>query len=367
MAKYEVLVYSKDGLPMGNIFSLCRNFKWSKTRNEAESVSFDLDLADYEQYIEAIGFGADPLEFMEVGRNDIRIKRNGVWLLGTNIIKFGYASDDPGVKLEVAATGYLNYYKRRYANIAYTNTPQEDILWGVIDACNQVNGGDYGIRRGTHRGGTVLRQRNQVRKEVKSFFQQMAQVIGGPDFEFTADKLLNTFEAIGVYRKDLRLVYPGNIASFNFGRSVEKVSNFIYGIGSGNGEDAVQAESEDASSEDYLYRREQIITYNSVVEESTLQENIDAVKHYAADPIELPTVTVEDGVLDLSVVGIGDTLPLEMHGSKSLAHINGNYRIESIDCSVDENGSETTDLTFDNIDINAIISMQDVGGSGDAN
>lgn len=359
MARYEVLVYSKDGLPMGNIFSLCRNFKWSKTRNEAESVSFDLDLDKYEQYIEAIGFGDEPLNFMEVGRNDIRIKRDGQWLLGVNIIKFTYSPAEPGVKLEVAGSGYLNYYKRRYVTISYTNTPQEDILWGVIDACNQMTGGDYGITQGTHTGGTVLRQRNQVRKEVKSFFQQMSQVINGPDFEFTADKKLNTYDAIGVYRPNIRLVYPGNIASFNFGRSVEKVSNFIYGIGSGNGEDAVQANSEDVESEQYLYRREQIVTYNSVVEESTLQENIDGVMHYAKDPIELPTVTVEDGVLDLNVVGIGDTLPLEMNGNKSLAHINGFYRIESIECSVDQNGSETVDLTFDNIDIGAIISMQE--------
>lgn len=359
MAKYEVIVYSKDGLPMGNIFVLCDNFKWSKTRNEAEAVSFDVDLNRYEQYVEAIGFGDNPLNFMEVGRNDIRIKRDGAWLLGTNIIKFDYASADNGITMKVSATGYLNYYKRRYANIAYTNTPQQDILWGVIDQCNQLTGGDYGITQGVHVGATVNRDRNQIRKEVKSFFQQMSQVIGGPDFEFTADKKLNTYEAIGSYRPDIRLVYPGNIASFEFGRSVEKVTNFIYGIGAGNGEDAPYAESEDADSEAYLYRREQIVTYNSVTQVDTLQENIDGIKHYSADPIELPTITVQDGVLDLSSVGIGDTLPVEMRGNKSLAHINGFYRIESITCSVDKNGSETVDLTFDDIDVAAIIALQE--------
>lgn len=363
MAKYEVLVYSKAGQPMGNIFALCNNFTWSKTRNEAESVTFDLDLNRYEQYIETIGFGDDPISFMEVGRNDIRIKRNGGWLLGTNIIKFDYSNDDNSITMKVSCTGYLNYYKSRYMDIAYTNTPQQDILWGVIEDCNALTGGNYGITQGTHTGGTVNRDRNQVRKEVKSFFQQMSQVIGGPDFEFTADKKLNTYDAIGTYRPDVRLVYPGNIASFAFARSVEKVANFIYGVGAGNGEDAIQATSEDLFSEGYLYRREQVVTYNSVVQEETLQENIDAVKHYSANPIELPTITVEDGVLDLSSVGIGDTLPVEMRGNKSLAHIDGFYRIESITCKVDQNGSETVDLTFDDIDISEIIAMQEANNA----
>ena len=359
MAKYKVVVFSKYGLPMGNIFSLCENFTWSKTRNDAESVSFDLNLDRYEEYISTIGFGDNPRDFLETGRNDIRIMRNGKWLLGANVIKFGYAGGAGGVTMKVNASGYLNYYKRRYLDIDYDDMPQEQILWRVINAANQKYGGDYGIRYGTHKGGTVLRDRHQKRKEIKSFFQQMSQVIGGPDFEFTHDKLLNTYDAIGTYRPDIRLVYPGNISGWSFERSVERVSNFIYGIGSGNGEDAVQAETEDEASEDYLYRREQIITYNSVIDEGTLQQNIDAAKHYAANPIELPTVTIEDGTLDLSVVGVGDTLPVEMRGNKSLAHINGFYRIESINCTVDKNGAETVDLTFDDIDIDDIIALQD--------
>ena len=365
MAKYEVLVYSKDGNPMGNIFALCQNFQWIKTRNEAYACSFDLDLNKYEEYIEAIGFVANPYDFLEVGRNDIRIKREGQWLLGTNVVKFSYSVDENSVMMKVQCTGYLNFYKTQYVNISYNNTPQHEIMWGVIDQCNQKNGGDYGITQGAHVGSIVFRNRNQVRKEVKTFLQQMAEVLGGCDFEFTADKKFNTFDAIGTYRPDMRLTYPGNIASFSFDRSVEKVANFIYGIGSGNGEDAVYAEAEDGPSEDYLYRREKIATYNSVVEFDTLAENIEAVKHYSKDPIELPTITVQDGVLDLSAVGVGDTLPVEMNGSKQLSHINGFYRIESITCNVDENGSETVALTFDDIDIEGIIALQ--GGDNDQN
>lgn len=53
MAKYEVLVYSKDGLPMGNIFALCKNFSWQKVRNDAGAVTFDVNLEQFEQYLES--------------------------------------------------------------------------------------------------------------------------------------------------------------------------------------------------------------------------------------------------------------------------------------------------------------------------
>lgn len=357
MAKYKVLVYSKDGLPMGNIFALCKNFRWQKVRNDAGSVTFDVNLEQFENYLESINI--DPLEFMEVGRNDIRVQRNGKWVHGTNVIKFDYSVDENTVMMKVSCTGYLNYYKKRYVDINYENTPQEDILWGVIDQANQKYGGDYGIRRGNHVGESILRDRNQVRKEVKSFFQQMSQVRAGLDFEFTADKKLNTFIAQGAYRPDVRLTYPGNIASFGFSRSVENVTNFIYGVGSGNGEDAVQAESENQASEDYVYRREQIVSYNSILDAGTLKQNIDAVNHYSSDPIELPTISVEANYLDLENVGIGDTIWVQMSGIKSLSHINGWYRIESIECSVNEQGDEFVDLTFDDIDINEIIALQE--------
>lgn len=363
MAKYKVVVFSKDGKAMGNIFPLCENFTWTKTRNEAEQVSFDLNLARYEEYITKIGFGDNPFNFMETGRNDIRIMRNGQWLLGANVVRFKYKGGSKGVTMSVSASGYLNYYKKRYIDINYDDTPQEAILWGVINAANQLYGGDYGVRQGVHRGGTVPRDRHQTRKEIKSFFQQMSQVLNGPDFEFTPDKLLNTYDAIGSYRPDIRLVYPGNIAGWEFDRSVDNVANFIYGIGSGNGEDAPQAEAEDMVSEDYLYRREQIATYNSVEDETQLQQNIDALKHYAANPIELPTITVEDGVLDYSSVGVGDTLPVDMRGNKSVAHIKGYYRLESITVKVDGNGAETGDLTFDDIDVTEVILMQEPGAN----
>lgn len=360
MAKYEIEVWSKSGKPLGNIRQFCKDLTWSKSLNDVETVTFSIDLMRYEELLEGAGFKNDPFGLLDVGNHDIRIKRNGKYLLGANIIQIGYSVQDPSITMAVSCYGYLNYYKTRYITASYTDWWQEDILNDVIVKCNAETGGDYGVRRGTTTGGhQVKRTRTYLRKEVKSLIQQMSDVINGPDFDFSPDKKFNVYDVKGVYRPSVRLAFPGNIQSFNFNRSIEKVSNFVWAVGSGNGDDAVIATSEDTASENALYRREKIATYNSVVLQDTLKQHANAVVHYTKDIIELPSVTVPDGVLDLNEVDVGDTVSVSMTGALSLSHINGNYRIQKLDVSVDDNDSETVSIAFDDIDIDDIISKQE--------
>lgn len=359
MERYEIEVWNKSGVLLGNIRHLAKNLKWTKQRNSHETVEFDMDLAKYEDYISQIGAASNPYDFMEVLSTDIRIKREGVYLIGANVIKFGYSPSDPSVTMHVSCTGYLNYFKDQYLDISYSSTPQGDILWGVINQVQTKTGANFGITRGSHTSTSVNRDRNFVRKNVKDFLQQMTNVIGGCDFEFTPDKKFNTYDTIGSYRPDIRLIYPENVDSFSFERRGDVLYNYIYGLGSGNGDDAVQVISQDSFSMNDYYRREKIVTFNSVQNESTLQENTDGVLEISKDVRELPTFTVHDGVLDLNDVKIGDTIYAELRNFKSLEHIKGFYRIEKIDCSVDENDAETVTLTFDDLDIDNIIQNQE--------
>ena len=359
MERYEIEVWNKNGVLLGNIRHLAQNLKWAKQRNSHETVEFDMDLAKYEDYISQIGVASNPYDFMEVLSTDIRIKREGVYLIGANVIKFGYSPSDPSVTMHVSCTGYLNYFKDQYLDISYSNTPQGDILWGVINQAQTKTGANFGITKGSHTSTNINRDRNFIRKNVKDFLQQMTNVIGGCDFEFTPDKKFNTYDTIGSYRPDIRLVYPENVDSFSFERRGDVLHNYIYGLGSGNGDDAVQVISQDTFSMADYYRREKIVTFNSVQNESTLQENTDGVLEMSKGVRELPTFTVHDGVLDLNDVKIGDTIYAELRNFKSLEHIKGFYRIEKIDCSVDENDAETVTLTFDDLDIDDIIESQE--------
>ena len=150
MERYEIEVWNKNGVLLGNIRHLAQNLKWAKQRNSHETVEFDMDLAKYEDYISQIGVASNPYDFMEVLSTDIRIKREGVYLIGANVIKFGYSPSDPSVTMHVSCTGYLNYFKDQYLDINYSNTPQGDILWGVINQAQTKTGANFGITRGVH-------------------------------------------------------------------------------------------------------------------------------------------------------------------------------------------------------------------------
>jgi len=360
MAKYTIEIWNKDGEPTADIRQYCSNLRWSKVLNGSEQVSFQIDLLRFEKLLKNLGLENDPFSFFEVGRNDIRIKRNGQYIIGCNVYSFDYSTSDPTITFTVNCVGYLNFYKTQYVTADYNQWYQEDILNDVIIKCNAKRGGDYGVTRGVSIGGGVVkRDRHYSRKEVASLIQQMSEVINGCDFDFSPDKKFNTYDTKGTYRPSVRLTYPGNIQTFSVSRSIEKVSNFVYGLGSGNGSDAVQSTAEDTASEDYLYRREKIATWNSVTRQDTLDEHTDAVLHYTKDIIELPSVTLRPETLDLSVVDVGDTVSLDISGSAVLDHIEGNYRIEQIECAVDDNDSETVQLTFDNLDIDEIIAQQE--------
>lgn len=359
MAHYEIEIWDKTGKPIADIRPICSNLQWSKTLNGSETLGFTIDLKRFESILESVGYKNDPFGFLDVGRCDIRLKRNGSYILGANVYRFEYTSSYNSVTMRVECVGYLNFYKTQYISGQYQNVPQQDILWDAISKCNQKYGGDYGVRRGTHRGGTKNRDRNYERKEVASLIQQMSEIIGGCDFEFTPDKKFNTYETKGSYRPSVRLTYPGNIQSFNFSRTLDKVTNYVYGIGAGNGDDAVQSWAEDSDSEDQIYRRESVAIWNSITEQNTLDEHTDAVVRAGKDIIELPNITVRNDVLDLSEIDVGDTIIVKLGGALSLAHIDGDYRIQKIICNVDENDSEEVTVNFDDYDIDDIIHKQE--------
>lgn len=358
MAEYKIEVYSKNGKLLGDIRHLAQDLKWTEQRNAAETVSFRMDLARYEEYIAKTGM--NPYDFMDAGTTDIRIVRNGRQRIGAHLIKMNFTPNDPSVDIELALSGYLNYFKDAYVDAAYNNVRQGDIMWGVISQYQAKQDGDFGIRRGQFTSlGKNPRQRNQKRAEVKDFLVRLSNVINGPDFQFTPDKKFNTYDAIGTYRPDIRLSYPGNVADFGFERSIDALANYIIGIGSGNGEDAPSAFATDPFSRQALYRREKIVTFSSVEREETLQENTDGILEMLKDVRELPSFTLADGVLDLNDIGIGDTIWAELNGYKMLEHIRGFYRIEKIEVSVDDNDAEEVRLIFDDLNIDDIIAQQE--------
>lgn len=358
MATYGIEVYAKNGTLLGDIRHLARNLKWSEERNAAEAVSFDMDLHKYENYIAKIG--ANPFEFLDAAVSDIRIIRNGKARVGAHLVRMQLSPDDPTVKVELEFSGYLNYFKDAYIDANFTGMTQGDILWHAIEQYQAKPNGDFGVRRGAYSSqGPHLRDRHERRKNLKDFIVRLSNVIGGPDFAFTPDKKFNSYDAIGSHRPDVKLIYPENVDSFSIERSADSLANYIIGIGSGNGDDAVTAVAGNQESQSVHYRREKVVTFNSVVRQETLQENVDGVLEVMKDIRELPEFSLHDGVLDLDVVRVGDTIYVELQGFESLKHIKGNYRIERVEVDVDENDAETVKVIFDDFNIESITEQQE--------
>lgn len=363
-ATYSIEIWDKNGDVLGDISSFVTNFSWQKTLNGSETLNVSIDMARFGQYLSSIGYANRPYEFLEIGRTDIRVKRNGVYILGANVAQIGYTANNTSVTMAIQCYGYLTYYKYRYFTGDYANTSQAGIIYDIIDQLNAETGGDYGVRQGTEFGTSYNRDRSYSNKEAKTLITQMSEVLNGIDFSFNADKTLdiwNTATACkGVYRPDVVLEYPLNIKGFSFYRTGSNVSNHVIAVGKApsDGESQSIVEVDDPTSENYLYRRSKMVTYNSVSDISTLTQHANAVLYYTKDIIEIPNITVGDDVLNLSELDVGDTITVKMVGDVALSNVNGDYRIKSIQCRVDQNFGEEVTLNFDDIDINEIIQKQ---------
>lgn len=359
MSTYKIEVWNKSGICLGDIRHLAHDLKWSEQRNAPEGMSFTMDVIEYEQYLDSINM--TPYDFMDAGTTDIRLVRDGVERIGVHLIDFDNDTDDPSVKVIVSLDGYLNYFKDAYVDASYDNIDQGDILWGVINQQQSKPYGNFGITKGSNVSRGQKRDRHQTRAQVKDFIVRMTNVINGPDIQFTPNKEFHSYDAIGSYRPDIRLIYPDNVQSFKVKRSVSPVANFIYALGSGNGDDAIAATSQDTASMANRYRREKVVTFNSVEDSTTLQQNADGVKEATKEIYEIPVFTLRDGILNVNDVRAGDTVYGQITGRKMYEHIFGSYRIERLEVDVDDNDSETVRVFFDDINIDSIIEQQEAG------
>lgn len=87
------------------------NIEW--TLDDIEEVNFMLDLVQFEKQCELLG--VDPRDMLEPYVHDIRIKRNGKYVVGCQLVEANInltSQTDP--KIQVRGTGYLNLFKDQY-------------------------------------------------------------------------------------------------------------------------------------------------------------------------------------------------------------------------------------------------------------
>lgn len=345
--KYEFELWI-NGAQVGDITKLMQNRRFSFTRNGSEELSFSMSLTAFEDY--CLELGAVPQAVLEAYVTDIRIKRNGVYYFGVHVVDMQYNLQESGITVDVQATGFLDLLGDRYVTKTYSQVERVAIALDLIaetqsgDATN-----DFGIDPGVLQYDTgMLSDREYTDQNVRDALVNLTNLSDGNfDFKFNYDRSIDTFAQVGGDRPDMKFTYPYNIRSGKVAHTATNLWNYIIGIGSGFGEEALRTETADTVSRGNHKTRQKIVSFNSITEQQTLDENTYAYLQKVKDILELPTFNVSGEFANLDILGVGDRIPIEVQGHTALP-LTGNYRIEKLVVSLDQNDAEDIAITVDN-------------------
>lgn len=345
--KYEFELWV-NGVQVGDITRLARTRHFVLTRNASEELTFIMNLKAFEDYCASLG--ASPLAILECYVTDIRVKRNGAYLFGTQAVDMQFNLNQGELNLEIKATGFLDLLKDRYVTKDYLGIERVAIAKDLItttqagDASN-----DFGITFGASQYNTGLTdtERNYSDQNVRDGLVNLTDLSDGNfDFRFNYDRSFETFAQIGTDRPNSRFVYPYNISGGTVPRTAANLFNYIIGIGSGFGDEALRTETADGVSRANYKTRQKIVTFNSVSMQDTLDQNSYAYLQKVKDILLLPTLTVSGVYADLDVIGVGDRVPIEVQGHTMLP-LDDTFRIEQLDVTLDDNDAESIAITVD--------------------
>lgn len=349
--KYEFELWV-NGVQVGDISKLAKSRNYTLTRNAAEELNFSLNVTAFEKYCASLGVA--PLAILEDYVTDIRVKRNGKYLFGTQVVDQEFSLNDKGIEVAVKATGFLDLLKDRYVTKNYAGVERVAIAQDLIattqagDATN-----NFGIVLGTSQYNTGLNdtQRNYTDQNVRDALINLTNLSDGNfDFRFNYDRSFETFGKIGSDRPNTKFIYPYNITGGTIPRTAANLFNYIIGIGSGFGTEALRTETADGASRGNYKTRQKIVTFNSVSVQDTLDQNAYGYLQLVKNILLLPKLNVSGQFANLDYLSIGDRIPIAVEGHAMLP-INETYRIEQLQVELDDNDAETVTITVDNYSV----------------
>lgn len=206
---------------------------------------------------------------------------------------------------------------------------------------------NYGIRIGSL--ATVgVHDRTYNQTNVKNALQDFTSILTGSfDFEFTYDKIFNTYAKMGTQRPDVIFEYPNNIITISVPTDGSQMANEVIGLGSGNGTQAQATYTGDNLSSQLSYQLRQSVFTSNAVDNSDngLTDQVNAQLATFSFPLVLPTITVDGNKAPfVTDYHLGDYVRIVINDHPLLQYINGMYRIERITINIDDNDSESIDL-----------------------
>lgn len=365
---YAFEIWSPSGVALADISRLVQNRKIVLERNEAEIITFDLDLTAFEQFCE--GINVDPKTLLFPLQTHLRIKRAGQYWIGAEIVDAHVSvpvsggaittgAMSPTTELQetisVTATGYLNLFIKRDLTLTYSAQESVSIACDLLTQTQALTNGNVGVTiPGGQYSTAVNRNESYVQQNVKQAIQDLSNLPDGLfDFIFTYDKKFMTYAQIGSVRNDVSFVYGGaasNVIGFDLDRDGTSVANEIIGMGSGLPPSQLTTTQDDSASQLQNYLRQDIKQYNTVTDATVLAASADADLAMEKDVLAIPQITISGKELvGVPFLEIGDTIPVSTVNHPYLSDIDGAYRIEKMEIDIDDNDFEQAiGLWFDN-------------------
>ncbi|WP_440220932.1 hypothetical protein [Dietzia sp. MNB45] len=341
---YQFELFDNTGTALADITPYVEKPHYSMELNESEELTFSLDLFKFQDIAERLGV-ADPEVLLAEYATDVKIKRNGEYLLGTHVDSIGIDIGPDSATLSVTAFGYLEFFDKRLITKKYPLTlDSTSIARDMIMNTQSRPRGSFGVQlqpNGYSSG--VLRDMNYQDAEIKREIIDLAESGYGPfEFRFSPDKKFQTYQRLGS-DDGLILRHGDNLTGVTLDRLGSRRYNFIHGLGSGFGSDMLRKVAEDAVDQQRHYLREKSVQFNGVTNPNTLLQNTISELLLATSPA-IPIVETNTTKLGGVMPHLGDTVGLDLTGVPYVAEYSGMYRVIKLDVGLDENAHEAISI-----------------------
>src|SRR4051794_1124822 len=119
-SKYSLEVFDPSGNRLADLTGRARSRRFTKSRNEADEISWTLDLDEFEAWCRASN--QDPASILATGRNEVRVKRGTKYLTGGQLTYWNARRTGRGKEIDIRATGFFNLLSYRFTSAEYLAT-----------------------------------------------------------------------------------------------------------------------------------------------------------------------------------------------------------------------------------------------------
>lgn len=364
-SKIKFELYNPAGLLLMDITGLATSRQFNKTRNDADEIMFNIDLREFERLAQSMN--EDPATLLIANNTEVRVSSRGVYIGGGQIVQPTGILEPTREELEVRAYGFLNLLSMRYSGYdeVYTNVEITSIPQTQLANTQSLTNGNLGITIGhVDTVGPITWEFRQ--QDLKSSWQDLASLqAGGFDMEITADKKLNLYVLQGSYRNDIQLEYGANVKQAKIEVDGTQSANEIIALGAGIGAEATvtlqgqpgvtqlpewigtdgtpnptgtySLDSVPAQLNTTLLQN--VVTFNGIGEiggSPNLLKMTQATLLATAFPVITIQVVVELNGPYISDISIGDYIWVNMSKHPYYRGINGYYRLQRYEASIDD-------------------------------